>query len=329
MPAGENIAADVEAVKRAADQGNRRRDIRAAQTDLLSPRQRADGNCVGSYRPGDKVPGYNLVTCRNCGVRTVTGIDGSVGLHMPITDDDDELQNWGTDLVNSLSDDARATAKAAGLNPDEVEREINRHNGSPDHPLLTLINPSEADPRELAAALASVIDAMDVDIDDHLADTPMRAAKMWYELLSGYREDPAVHLEKTFEAPTDPGLVIQAGITVQSVCAHHMLPFIGRATVAYRPSPGQRIVGLSKLSRVVQGYAARFQVQERICAQVVDALVDKLNPSGAMCLITAAHDCMRLRGVRDATSTTTTQARARLLLPEEISLIQQQHAASC
>jgi GTP cyclohydrolase I len=104
-----------------------------------------------------------------------------------------------------------------------------------------------------------------------------------------------------------------------------MLPFTGTATVAYRPSPGQQIVGLSKLSRVVQGYAARFQVQERICAQVVGAITDKLNPSGAMCLITATHDCMRLRGVRDPSSATTTQARDGLLLPEEISLIHQQH----
>jgi GTP cyclohydrolase I len=183
------------------------------------------------------------------------------------------------------------------------------------------------DDQQLVAAVYQLLDALGINPEDadHTADTPRRAARMWRELTKGYRENPADHLAKTFPATRNPGLVIQSGILLQSVCAHHLLPFTGRATVAYRPSPGQQVVGLSKLSRLVQGYSARLQIQERIGAQVVTAIMDVLNPSGTMCLITAAHDCMRLRGVRDASSVTTTAAREGLLLPEEISLIQQTH----
>lgn len=190
-----------------------------------------------------------------------------------------------------------------------------------------LVSYDEFKRQQLARGVQMILDALPTreDDDPHIAETAQRAAKMWAELTKGYDGDPADVLVKTFDGPRDPGLVIQSGILLQSVCAHHLLPFYGRATVAYRPSPGQQVVGLSKLSRVVQGYAARLQIQERIGSQVVEAIMDRLNPSGAMCLITAAHDCMRLRGVRDAGSTTTTQARNGLLLPEEVNLIHMTH----
>jgi GTP cyclohydrolase I len=167
--------------------------------------------------------------------------------------------------------------------------------------------------------------ALGVDEGDHTANTPARVAKAWHEMLWGYREDPAEHLQTTFSAPTNPGLVIVEGISMTSVCAHHMLPFSGWATVAYRPSPGQRIVGLSKLARVLHGYSARMQVQERIGAQTVDAIVAQLRPSGAICLITATHDCMRLRGVREPSAATTTEAKEGLLLEHELALVHQRH----
>lgn len=176
-----------------------------------------------------------------------------------------------------------------------------------------------------AAAVAHLLEALGVDEGEHTARTPHRVAKAWQDMLWGYQENPADHLDTTFPAPADPGLVIVHGVRLQSTCAHHMLPFTGHATIAYRPSPGQRIVGLSKLARVAHGYAARLQVQEQIGTQVVDAIAERLNPSGAVVLITAAHDCMRLRGVADQAAATTTEARRGLVTPEELSLIYQQH----
>lgn len=178
---------------------------------------------------------------------------------------------------------------------------------------------------ETIAAVRALLDALHPDRDDHTVATPVRAAKMWRELLGGYTEDPRAHLTATFSAPRDAGLVIQSGIEMVSVCAHHMLPFVGKATVAYRPSPGQQVVGLSKLTRVLQGYARRLQIQERIGTEVVEAIYDVLTPAGVICMITASHGCMRLRGVRDGSSKTTTVAKTGLLLPEEVSLVHSSH----
>ena len=111
---------------------------------------------------------------------------------------------------------------------------------------------------QAALAVKDLLQAFGVPEDDHLLDTPTRSAKAWSEILAGYREDPADHLNTTFSAPRDPGLVVVAGVRLQSMCAHHLLPFSGVATVAYRPSPGQRVVGLSKLARVVTGYFRRL-----------------------------------------------------------------------
>src|SRR5579875_3798109 len=113
-------------------------------------------------------------------------------------------------------------------------------------------------------AVLDLLKALDVDEGDHTANTPRRVAEGMLETLAGYRENPADHLEVTFSAPANPGLVVVEGIAVLSTCAHHLLPFTGHATVAYHASPGQDIVGLSKLARVVQGYSRRLQVQERI-----------------------------------------------------------------
>ena len=155
-------------------------------------------------------------------------------------------------------------------------------------------------------AVRGLLDAFSIDEADHTADTPRRVAKAWADMLAGYQEDPRHHLAVTFSAPTNPGLVVVRNVRVQSTCAHHLLPITGTATVAYRPRPGSRVVGLSKIERLVEGYARRLQVQERITSQVVTALAEELDPVWAACAITAEHGCMTLRGVRDEHSDTLT-----------------------
>ncbi|WBQ07613.1 GTP cyclohydrolase I [Kribbella sp. CA-293567] len=159
-----------------------------------------------------------------------------------------------------------------------------------------------------ALAVADLLVALGVEEGEHTAGTPQRVAGAWAEALAGYDDDPARHLQRCFGGPADPGLVVVSGIRIASTCAHHLLPIMGVATVAYRPHPGDQIVGLSKLVRVVQVYARRLQVQERLGYQVAGAVQDCLAPIGAACVITAAHGCMAWRGVRDHDAVTTTQA---------------------
>lgn len=170
----------------------------------------------------------------------------------------------------------------------------------------TLVEQGWGDP--VADAVQAFLAALGVDEGDHTANTPARVAKAWRHMLAGYGEDPSAHLLKQFSAPEQPGLVVVSGIRLSSTCAHHLLPITGTATVAYRPKPGQNVVGLSKLARLVEGYARRLQVQERIGSQVVDALMGMLNPVGAACIITAGHGCMTLRGVQQHGTETLTVA---------------------
>lgn len=227
-----------------------------------------------------------------------------------------------------LNDRGTGTGTLDGGRPVQVTlsgREYERYlDGALNEQLVAV--PEEVDDLlPVILAVRHLLDAVDPNRDDHTIDTPMRAAKMWRDLLRGQNDDPRRYLEKTFSAPRDGGLIIQSGIEMTSVCAHHLLPFTGKATVAYRPSPGQDVVGLSKLTRVLQAYASRLQIQERIGAQVVEAIQDKLLPSGVMVVITAKHDCMRLRGVRDDGSETTTVAAAGMLTAQEVSFIQAAH----
>jgi GTP cyclohydrolase I len=161
---------------------------------------------------------------------------------------------------------------------------------------------------KVASAVADLLLALNVDEGDHTRETPRRVADAWVESIAGYEEDPSGHLAQRFSAPCDPGLVMVTGIRLVSTCAHHLLPITGTAAVGYRPRPGDPVVGLSKLARVVYGYARRLQVQERIGYQVVTALEEKLNPLGAGCIITAAHGCMSVRGINEPCTVTTTQA---------------------
>ena len=147
---------------------------------------------------------------------------------------------------------------------------------------------------------------------DGLEDTPARVARAYGELLAGYREDPASHLDRQFEVDHDE-MVIVKEIPFSSLCEHHMLPFIGRAHVGYLPGPGGRVCGLSKLARVVDGYAKRLQVQERLVGQIADAIVDRLEAAGVLVVIEAEHLCMSMRGVQKPGSLTTTSAVRGLL----------------
>ena len=135
--------------------------------------------------------------------------------------------------------------------------------------------------------------------NDSTEATPARFVKALMELTEGARLDPARHLQVTF-APTsdDPGMIIATGVPFTSLCEHHLLPFTGTATVGYLPAKGARIVGLSKLARVAQEFAARPQVQERLGDEIVTALATHLETLGAACVLRATHSCMTLRGAR-------------------------------
>lgn len=129
-----------------------------------------------------------------------------------------------------------------------------------------------------------------------LADTPARVARSYAELFQGYREDPRIHLERTFEEVGGyEDLIVLSNIRVVSFCEHHMLPVIGRAHVGYLPR--NRVVGISKLARVVRGFSQRLQIQEKLTADIAQAIQDVLDPLGVGVVIEAEHSCMTLRGV--------------------------------
>lgn len=142
---------------------------------------------------------------------------------------------------------------------------------------------------------------------DGLKRTPERIAAMYAEIFGGLHEDPASHLSVTFEAEHDE-MVMVRDITLHSSCEHHLVPFAGKAHVAYIPGRDGRITGLSKIARLVDGYARRPQVQERLTTQVADALVEVLQPEGVLVMIEAEHFCMSMRGVKKPGALTITSA---------------------
>ena len=140
-----------------------------------------------------------------------------------------------------------------------------------------------------------------------LVDTPERVSRMYAEVTTGLRTDPSEVLSTVFDECHDE-MVLERGIPLSSICEHHLLPFIGRAHVAYLPNDRGQITGLSKLARLVEGYARRPQVQERLTVQIADALVTRLDPRGALVVIEAEHLCMSMRGVRKPGVMTITSA---------------------
>ena len=153
-------------------------------------------------------------------------------------------------------------------------------------------------PQNVQEAIRTLIRWSGDDPDrEGLIDTPKRVARAWREYCSGMGEDPAHHLLRTFdEVGGYDELVLLKDIPFQSHCEHHMAPITGKASIAYMPD--KRVVGISKLARVLNGYSRRLQIQERLTAQVASCIWDNLHPQGVAVVIEAQHGCMTARGVR-------------------------------
>jgi len=165
-------------------------------------------------------------------------------------------------------------------------------------------HPGEVDIPRIERAVREILIAIGENPDrEGLLKTPNRVGRAYAELMAGLREDPRKHLKTVFNERYEE-VVLLRDISFQSICEHHLLPFMGRAHVAYLPAG--KIVGLSKLARLVEGYARRPQVQERLTTQIADALMEELSPAGAVCVIEAEHTCMTLRGVKKHGSTMVT-----------------------
>ena len=164
------------------------------------------------------------------------------------------------------------------------------------------------DTARIERAIYEILSAMGEDPDrDGLQATPARVAAMYQELFSGLDEDPAEHLQVTFAAEHDE-MVMVRDIPFASLCEHHMVPFMGRAHVAYIPGEDGRITGLSKFARLVDGYARRLQVQERMTTEIADSIETALEPRGVLVVVEAEHLCMSMRGVKKPGTLTITSA---------------------
>ena len=152
-------------------------------------------------------------------------------------------------------------------------------------------------PKDVTEAVRTLIRwAGDDPEREGLLDTPARVARAWREYARGYAEDPALHLARTFEEVGGyDEIILLKDIPFQSHCEHHLAPIIGKAAIAYLP--GDKVVGISKLARVLHGFARRLQVQERLTAQVADCIWESLEPKGVAVVIEASHACMTARGV--------------------------------
>ncbi|WP_375404738.1 GTP cyclohydrolase I FolE [uncultured Sphingomonas sp.] len=168
------------------------------------------------------------------------------------------------------------------------------------------LEPTPIVPTEVLGAIRTLIRWAGDDPDrEGLLDTPRRVAKAWKEYCAGYGDDPAAHLARVFEEVGGyDEIVLLRDIPFQSHCEHHMAPIIGRAHIAYLPR--NHVVGISKLARVLHGYARRLQVQERLTAEVADCIWENLKPLGVAVVIEASHACMTARGVRTPGVTMTT-----------------------
>jgi len=153
-----------------------------------------------------------------------------------------------------------------------------------------------------------ILEGIGEDVDrEGLVDTPRRVASMYEEICSGLHEDPAEHFKVTF-GEHHQEMVLVRDIPLYSMCEHHLAPFIGKAHVAYIPGDSGQICGLSKLARVIEVFARRLQVQERLTSQIAESIVDHLNPLGVIVVIEAEHLCMSMRGVRKPGAETITSA---------------------
>jgi len=170
------------------------------------------------------------------------------------------------------------------------------------------VTDQQVDTDRIEKAVREILLAIGEDPDrDGLQKTPKRVARMYAEVFAGLQEDPEHHLKVQFETGHDE-MVMVRDIPFYSMCEHHLMPFVGRAHVAYIPGERGMITGLSKLARLVEAYARRPQVQERLTTQVADKLMEVLEPRGTLVVVEAEHQCMSMRGVQKPGSLTITSA---------------------
>jgi GTP cyclohydrolase I len=175
-----------------------------------------------------------------------------------------------------------------------------------DHDDSSAAPPPRVDVPRIEKAVREILFAIGENPDrEGLLKTPNRVARAYGELMAGLHEDPRTHLRTVFHERYDE-VVLLRDIEFHSLCEHHLLPFTGRAHVAYLPDG--KVVGLSKLARLVEGFARRPQVQERLTTQIADALMEELNPIGAAAVVEATHTCMTIRGAKKPGSLMITSA---------------------
>ena len=163
------------------------------------------------------------------------------------------------------------------------------------------------DQKKIEEAVRLFLEGIGEDVSrEGLKETPGRIARMCEELYGGMEEDASVHLSKTFSVDSSE-MVIEKDITFYSTCEHHILPFYGKVHIAYIPE--RKVVGLSKLARTVEVFARRLQLQEQLTGQIADALMEFMQPKGALVMIEAEHMCMTMRGIKKPGSRTITLAR--------------------
>ena len=163
------------------------------------------------------------------------------------------------------------------------------------------------DHEKIEQSVRLLLEGMGEDVNrEGLIDTPDRIARMYEEIYGGMDEDAGKHLSKTFTVDSHE-MVIEKDITFYSTCEHHLLPFYGKAHIAYIPDG--KVVGLSKLARTVEVFARRLQLQEQLTGQIADALMEHMQPKGAIVMIEAEHMCMTMRGIKKPGSQTVTIAR--------------------
>ncbi|MGD0596373.1 MAG: GTP cyclohydrolase I FolE [Sedimentisphaerales bacterium] len=162
------------------------------------------------------------------------------------------------------------------------------------------------DEARIEKAVREILSAVGEDLNrDGLKDTPARVARMYGELLAGMHDDPNTHISRVFNENYDE-IVLLRDIPFYSICEHHLMPFIGSAHVAYLPAG--KILGVSKLARIVDCFARRLQTQERLTYQIADCLMSNLKPLGVAVVLEAAHSCMTIRGIKKPGSVMVTSA---------------------
>jgi len=174
---------------------------------------------------------------------------------------------------------------------------------------------TQIDHERIQKAVTEILLAVGEDVErEGLKDTPARVARMYEELLGGMREDPEKHAKSIFNENYDE-IVLLRDIPFFSICEHHMMPFIGKAHLAYLPAGV--VLGVSKLARIVDCFARRLQVQERLTDQIADFLMEKLQPKGAAVVLEASHSCMTIRGIKKPGSTMVTSSLRGLLKKDQ------------